>query len=133
MKNFVLGLLVGIVVVGTGIGVYFYHAKERQLAVLIFGNDLYTAQVSTKILKVMDEGRYETARKLLTSERDSALDGSYRLMVSHEPHVSAFFARALLPGLHQTEEYLAETDPDNHLLGWLQDVNVYVERASEEN
>ena len=133
MKKFVLGLLVGIVMGGTGIGVYSYHAKERQLAALAFGEHLYNAQTATKILRVIDEERYDTVRRLVTLQRDSALDESYRLMVSYEPQVSAFLARTVLPGLDQTEDYLAETDPDNHLRGWLQDVNTYVEHASVEN
>ena len=140
MKNFVLGFLVGVAIGGVAVGIYSnrskdnsYQTKERAIASVIFGQHLYTAQATTKILRVMDDERFDTARRLITLERDSALDASYRLMESHEPDLGSSLAHQLLPGLAQTEEYLAATDGDNHLLAWLQDVNVYVKRSTIEN
>ncbi len=136
MKNLALGLVIGIAIGGIGMGVYSshagYEAKERELAGMAFTNHIASAGFATRVLQVMDEQRYDTARKLLSLERDSGIDGSYRLIASHRPQVGLFIANNLVPELDRTAAYIAETDADNHLLAWTHDVKDYMRRASVE-
>ena len=107
-----------------------YQVKERELAGMAFIHNVYDAAMATRVLKVLDEERYDTVRQVLTLRRDSGLDESYRLMASHEPVIGAFAAPQLLLELDLTAAYMAETDAANHLLAWSQDVKEYVQRAS---
>ena len=132
MKRFLLGVVVGVAIGGLAVGIYSHRVTEKHLASLAFMEHLYSAEAASKILRVMDEERFDTARQLIRLELDSAVDASYRLMVSHQPDLGTL-RNQLLPGLVQTEEYLAATDSENHLLAWLRDVNDYVENGSVSN
>ena len=136
MKKLALGLVIGIAIGAVGMGVYSshagYEAKERELAGVIFINHVANAGFATRVLQVMDEQRYDTARKLLSSQRDGGIDGSYRLIASHHPQVTLFIANTLVPELDRTAAYIAETDADNHLVAWTHDVKDYMRRTSVE-
>jgi hypothetical protein len=136
MKKFALGLLVGIVLGGIGMGLYSRHAnyelKERELAGLSVLLHVWDAGLATRVLEVMDEERYDTARKLIASHRDAGIDASYRMFASERPRVDPFGARNLVPELDRIAAYLVETDPDSSLVEWTQDLKEHLQRASVE-
>lgn len=132
MKKLLLGFLAGMVIGGIGVGIYSHHVKERQLASLVFGLHLYRAQAATKTLKMMDQDRFDTVRRLAMMELDDAVDASYQLMVSHQPDLG-ILAPNLLPGLVEAEEYLEAVSDEAKTLLWLRDVNDYVEEAAKKH
>ena len=112
--------------------VYAHYVKEQELASVYFENYLYAAQDASTILRLLDEKRFDTIRKVEWTNLESAIDGSNRIMVSHEPELG-FMAPNLVLGLVETEEYLAAGDPQSRLNLWLRDVTNHVRKVSAEN
>ena len=131
MKNLLVGFLAGVVIGGAGIGIYSHHVTEHELASVIFGKELFAAQAASRNLRLIDEERFDTLRKVMHTELDSSIDSSYRLMVSHKPDLG-ILAPNLIRGLAGAEEYLEVGDQQGRSLLWLRDIMEYVERASKE-
>ena len=88
MKKAVVAFVAGALVGGLAIGAYFQRTMEHELASMWFAEELYRAQVASRHLKLIDEGRIDVARRVALTELKIAIDTSYNLMVSAKPDVT---------------------------------------------
>ena len=130
MKKIGGGFLVGLLVGAASVHFYSGYVTEKQFASVLFSQNLYKAQAASRTLRLMDEQRLDTVRKMAQINLDNAVDTSYRLMVSEQPELG-IEAPNLMRGLIEAEEYLTARDPDARTALWLRDVIAYVLKASE--
>ena len=130
MKRLALGFLGGFLAGALIVGFYFHRAKERDIASVAFGNNLYAAQSAAKTLSMLDQDRLDIVRRLQLIQLESSVDASYRMMVTYDPQLG-ILAPNLRDGLADAVDYLGQHSPDSRTYRWLQEVSAYVERASE--
>ncbi len=129
MKHALVGVLVGAILGGVATAAYYRDVEEQTVASVIFEYRLYTTQAAARKLRMIDQGRLDTARELITMELASSVDASYRLMASAEPEIG-MLAINLLPGLREAEDYLRKESGKERTYLWLREVTDYVDRAA---
>ncbi len=131
MKKVIVSFVTGALVGGLAIGAYFQRTMEHELTSMWFEEELYRAQVASRYLKLIDEGRIDAVRRGALTELKSAIDTSYNLMVSAKPDVTAVGRPNILRGIDEAEDCLVAHDSKHYLVGWLRDVKSYVGGAAK--
>lgn len=130
MKKLLVSFVTGLAIGGVIVGIYSHRLKEQEVASVAFAHYLDDAHSAARTLRLIDDGRMDTVRKVLGTKLDLAVDSSYRLMAAHKPELG-LLAPIFLPGMREAEEYLSERGEQAKTFIWIRDVTDYVEEAAE--
>ena len=129
MKKTIAGFVIGVVL--GSLAMYFHKKREyeRDMWSMAFTQQLFKAGSSAKMLRLIDQGEYDAALKLVRIELDQSNDTSYRVMIKEEPIVLPLAVPNLIRGLVEAEEYLSARDPEARSTVWLRDVTEYMQEG----